>query len=220
MARRILVLILIVILVVSCYYAWQNYQHRQTMDRGNVTCTGCLSPDQESAFKRENAGEGADGQVEHKFDWKGTEQDRHNGDSRRYDEGGGQPVPDNDPDQRFRVPIYGNGNGNGSGYDRDHNPDHNQDAQRRNDDPNRRYQEPPRRFDEPQYGRDGRYGQDTLQPIPPNGAAFAGRGEYQWYREGNLTWRLNTETGASCVAYATMAEWKKPLVFTHGCGRG
>ncbi|WP_198152166.1 hypothetical protein [Granulicella tundricola] len=208
-------MILIVILVVSCYYAWKNYEHRQRMDDGNVSCTGCLSPEQESAFKRENAGETADGQSEHKFDFRGTEQDRHNGENgRRFDDGGGQPVPDNDPNQRFRIPERDGGYADDRGHDRaddrgfDHANDH------RFDDQQRRFDDPGRRSDRPDFGR------DTLQPIPPNGAAFAGRGEYQWYREGNLTWRLNTETGASCVAYATLEEWRKPLVFTHGCGRG
>jgi hypothetical protein len=61
---------------------------------------------------------------------------------------------------------------------------------------------------------------DTLSPNPPSGMAFGGSGRFQWYRQGNLTWRINTQTGSSCVAFATMDEWQKPLVYNHGCGNG
>ena len=59
---------------------------------------------------------------------------------------------------------------------------------------------------------------DTLSPNAPNGMAFGGSGKYQWYRQGNLTWRINTQSGSSCIAFATMEEWQKPLVYSHGCG--
>lgn len=59
---------------------------------------------------------------------------------------------------------------------------------------------------------------DTIAPNPPNGAVFTGSGKYQWYRQGNLTWRVNSGSGAACIAFATMQEWQKPLVYTHGCG--
>lgn len=59
---------------------------------------------------------------------------------------------------------------------------------------------------------------DTLAPNAPNGLAFAGTGAYQWYRQGDLTWRVDTKTGASCIDYATMEEWRKPIVYSHGCG--
>jgi hypothetical protein len=59
---------------------------------------------------------------------------------------------------------------------------------------------------------------DSIQPNPPNGTAFAGTGKFQVYRQGNLTWRVNTETGANCILFATMEEWKKPVVYNHACG--
>ena len=59
---------------------------------------------------------------------------------------------------------------------------------------------------------------DTLSPAPPSGMAFGGSGKYQWYRQGNLTWRINTQSGSTCIAFATMDEWQKPLVYSHGCG--
>ncbi|MFC6645057.1 hypothetical protein ACFQBQ_05505 [Granulicella cerasi] len=59
---------------------------------------------------------------------------------------------------------------------------------------------------------------DTLSPDAPAGMAFGGSGKFQWYRQGNLTWRINTQSGATCIAFATMEEWEKPIVYTHGCG--
>ena len=59
---------------------------------------------------------------------------------------------------------------------------------------------------------------DTISPNPPNGMAFSGSGKYQLYRQGNITWRLNTETGKSCIIFATEEEWKKEKVLRAGCG--
>jgi hypothetical protein len=61
--------------------------------------------------------------------------------------------------------------------------------------------------------------QDSEAPNAPNGMRFAGSGIYQWYRQGNLTYRIDTTTGRSCIIYATMEEWRKPIVMSHGCGR-
>jgi len=59
---------------------------------------------------------------------------------------------------------------------------------------------------------------DSIHRNPPNGKVFAGRGKYQLYRQGDITWRLNTETGQACILFATNAEWRNPRVFEHGCG--
>jgi hypothetical protein len=59
---------------------------------------------------------------------------------------------------------------------------------------------------------------DTISPNPPNGTMFAGRGKYQLFRQGNITWRVNTETGKNCILFATDEEWKKPRVYRAGCG--
>jgi len=61
---------------------------------------------------------------------------------------------------------------------------------------------------------------DTIAPDPPNGLAFGGTGRFQWYRQGNITWRVNTSSGSTCIAFATMEEWQKPIVYSHGCGNG
>jgi hypothetical protein len=66
--------------------------------------------------------------------------------------------------------------------------------------------------------QDGTSGDDTISPNPPNGMVFSGKGKYQLYRQGNLTWRLNTETGQTCIIFATDDEWKKPKVSRAGCG--
>ncbi|MDE3104157.1 MAG: hypothetical protein KGK08_03185 [Acidobacteriota bacterium] len=74
----------------------------------------------------------------------------------------------------------------------------------------------------PQPGVKGTAGEppagDTISPNPPNGMAYAGKGRYQLYRQGNLTWRLDTDTGNTCVLFATDEEWKKPRVWRAGCG--
>jgi hypothetical protein len=35
---------------------------------------------------------------------------------------------------------------------------------------------------------------------------FSGTGHYQLYRQGNLTWRMNTDTGRACILFATDEE--------------
>ena len=58
---------------------------------------------------------------------------------------------------------------------------------------------------------------DTIAPNPPNGMTFGGAGHYQLYRQGDLTWRLNTDNGETCVIFATDEEWHKPKVYKAGC---
>jgi hypothetical protein len=59
---------------------------------------------------------------------------------------------------------------------------------------------------------------DSIARNPPNGMIFAGTGKYQLYRQGDITWRLNTDTGQACVLFATDAEWRKARVYQRGCG--
>lgn len=58
---------------------------------------------------------------------------------------------------------------------------------------------------------------DTLPVNPPNGMRFAGNGRYQLYRQGALTWRLDSVTGNTCVLFATEHAWRDPRVFSQGC---
>lgn len=58
---------------------------------------------------------------------------------------------------------------------------------------------------------------DSIAANPPNGMTFGGSGHYQLYRQGDLTWRLNTDTGDTCVIFATNEEWRKAQVYKAGC---
>ena len=58
---------------------------------------------------------------------------------------------------------------------------------------------------------------DTIAPNPPNGMIFSGSGHFQLYRQGDLTWRLNTTTGETCIIFATTEEWREPRVRRAAC---
>jgi hypothetical protein len=58
---------------------------------------------------------------------------------------------------------------------------------------------------------------DSLPRNPANGVVIPRPGRYQLYRQGDITWRLDTNTGDSCVLLATEAQWRKTLVYDHGC---
>jgi hypothetical protein len=59
---------------------------------------------------------------------------------------------------------------------------------------------------------------DSIRRDPPSGTVFAGKGKFQLYRQGDITWRLDTDSGAACILFATDAQWRNPLVYSHGCG--
>jgi hypothetical protein len=56
-----------------------------------------------------------------------------------------------------------------------------------------------------------------LSRTPQNGIVTAGSGKYELFRQGDITYRLNTQNGQSCVLFATTAQWSKTLVYEHGC---
>jgi hypothetical protein len=60
---------------------------------------------------------------------------------------------------------------------------------------------------------------DSISPNPTNGTTYAGSGKFQVYRQGNLTWRVDTESGHACILFATMEEWSKPIVYNNGCNK-
>jgi len=60
---------------------------------------------------------------------------------------------------------------------------------------------------------------DSIPRDPPVGMAFGGSGKYQWYRQGDITWRIDTVSGAACIDFATMGQWARPIVYAHGCRR-
>jgi cytoskeletal protein RodZ len=59
---------------------------------------------------------------------------------------------------------------------------------------------------------------DTIQRNPPTGLIFAGAGKYQLYRQGDITWRLDTDTGRACIIFATDTQWSRNRVYDQGCG--
>jgi hypothetical protein len=58
---------------------------------------------------------------------------------------------------------------------------------------------------------------DSIPRNPPNGMLYAGGGKFQLYRQGDITWRLNTETGQACILFATDTQWSRTRVYQHGC---
>jgi hypothetical protein len=59
---------------------------------------------------------------------------------------------------------------------------------------------------------------DTIPANPTNGMVFAGTGRYQLYRQGSITWRLDTDSGRTCIIFATDEQWHLQRVYSHGCG--
>jgi hypothetical protein len=58
---------------------------------------------------------------------------------------------------------------------------------------------------------------DTFPAFPPDGVRFGGTGRFSWYREGDITWRVDSASGSTCVAFATLEQWRLPLVSRRGC---
>jgi hypothetical protein len=54
-------------------------------------------------------------------------------------------------------------------------------------------------------------------PLAPMSESSPGR--FQVFRQGNLTWRIDTVSGEACVLLATHAEWRKPQVYQNGCNK-
>lgn len=68
--------------------------------------------------------------------------------------------------------------------------------------------------------QDGVANVPTAQPItrtPQAEIVNVAGGKFQLYRQGDITFRLNTETGQACVLFATEAQWSKTVVYEHGC---
>jgi hypothetical protein len=79
----------------------------------------------------------------------------------------------------------------------------------------------PQGNDQPRVNQDGVATLPTAETItrnPQNGIIPLNGGKFQLYRQGDLTFRLNTETGQACVLFATQTQWSKALVYEHGCG--
>ena len=196
MGTRILVIIVVIVAVVGGYYTYEHYREGKALDSGAVHWqSGEPTPEQKAAFDREDHGETADGQSEHKNETSrqaaaaaeaGTpsqmpRQDMAQGTAR-------EPLTqriggDSHKDEAKLDSHFGSGGNDAAAM------------------------------------QGGAPTYDTASPNAPNGARFGGSGVYQWYRQGSLTWRVDTATGHSCIVYATMEEWRKQIVLSHGCGR-
>lgn len=59
---------------------------------------------------------------------------------------------------------------------------------------------------------------NALSPHPPAGFVTPANQKFALYRQGDLTYRLNTQSGQACILLASESLWQKPLVYQHGCG--
>jgi hypothetical protein len=59
---------------------------------------------------------------------------------------------------------------------------------------------------------------DMLPQLNKDGTVYTDKGRFQLYRQGDITWRMNTQTGKACVFLATEAQWSKTVVYQNGCG--
>jgi hypothetical protein len=186
-----------IVLLAACVGGYFWVQHRlqeNQMADGAVTCTGCMTPEEKARFDKEDSGEGADGQSERKIKTARQENTAIN------PQGTVAAVPVAPaPPAVPPAPV----------------------AEAKTVTPPvapAPKSAPSASFFSPASGAVPTT--DSQSANAPNGMRYAGSGAYQWYRQGNLTWRVNTATGGSCIAFATMDEWRKPIVYSHGCGRG
>jgi hypothetical protein len=191
MGRRIVSVIFLLAFLVIGYLIWQHYNAQKQIADGAVTCQGCMTPDEKARFDKENSGDTPDGQSEHK--------DR----TARQDIDGQSAV---------MPPMTPTGTTTTSAN----------------------LTAPAANSLTPATPAPGSYpvtsgGAPAGGPLPtsdsqipnaPNNLHFGGSGAYQWYRQGNITYRVDTVSGSSCIAYATLEEWRKQIVYSHGCGRG
>lgn len=210
MGKRIFWLLLLGVAIVCGWYFYKHHQEEVRLANGDVSCDGCMTPEEHERFLKENARGTVDTQSERNTS---TQQDPP-ADSQAVGAGapagtaapstptngtnaGANPspaattvpvveTPANQTVAKTRAPAAAGGTySTGSASLPEGSPP----------------------------------AGDSLSPNAPNGTVFAAKGSYQWYRQGNLTWRVDTVSGRSCIIYATMEEWRKQIVYSHGCGR-
>jgi len=204
--RNCLYVLLLIVLIWLGYNAWKTHRESEQAGSGDYTCVGCLTGEAKTRFLKENSGETADGNSE-----------RKNASARVAAEqavtGTSPTIPPSAPAAApttgtssmvppseaipFATPVAG---ATGSG------------TFLMNGAPNAN--------PAPTVGLPlAPPTQDSQSPNAPNGMRFAGSGSYQWYRQGDITYRIDTNTGKSCIIYATKRQWRDPLVYQNGCGR-
>jgi len=191
--------LILLVLCVGGYFMYDHYHQEKAMGNGDVTWdSGQPSPEEHARFLKENAGETPDGQSEHK-------EHTASEDATVAATGAGEvgPAGKNDTTAAVTTPPAPT--------------------------PSAATPTAPASKTDTVLGAVGLGSNaapanlptsDSVPANPANGARFSGSGTYQWYRQGNLTWRVDTASGRSCIDYATMEEWRKPIVSSHGCGRG
>ena len=187
MGKRIVLLVIFVTAGLVGYFYYRHHQDEVRMASGDVTCDGCMTPEQHAKFLRDNATENSDSQTERRAKTPVTDDVRTvSAASDSSSTAAPKPVA---PVQSQMAPVTvatpaaSTVAPSGSNVTASDAPK-----------------------------------SDTILPNPTNGQVFAGKGSYQWYRQGNLTWRVDTTSGRSCIIYATMEEWRKQIVLSHGCG--
>lgn len=201
-ARRILGLVLLIVLVVAGVYAYKRWKGGDSLGNGNVTCvTGCDTPEEKAQFAKQNAGETADGNSDHK-----DLRNEHHADP--LSGGGPQDVSNPVPGAATNQVPTRSGQ---LGADLKADLHNDEDRLRREED---------RLRSRPTSEMNGAMPVSDSQGVNvTNGMRFGGTGTYSWYRQGNLTWRIDSSTGRTCIDFATLEEWRKQIVSSHGCGR-
>jgi len=214
--KTIVGLIVVVLLALGGYWFWQHHREEQA-DGGEVHwVSGKPSPEEEARFKKENAGETADGNSEHKTltarqdDATGFQDGAAAAGQTPATSGTGSttasPPAATTPAATPVIPAAAAAVASALT-------------------PSTTYPAPA--GTSPSAASTSSYAaapasmpaSDSQSPNAPNGMRFGGSGTYQWYRQGNLTWRIDTASGRSCIIYATMEELRKQIVYSHGCGR-
>lgn len=191
MGRRVAGFVILLAVLIGGYLLWKRHSANQELASGDVHCVGCMTPAEHARFVKENAGETADGISEHKSKTAQEETATDFQDTK--------PSPE---DNRAVASPVGLPETSPTGLNGIQAS----------------MTQPPASAT-PSSNSANSTVSDTLPLNPQNGTRFSGSGPYQWYRQGNITWRINTATGRSCIVYATMEEWRKSIVLSHGCGR-
>ena len=174
--RTIVAVILVILLAVGGYYLWQHH-HEEQADGGEVHwVNGKPSPEEEARFKKENAGETADGNSEHKT--MTARQD----DATGFQDGAQTPVaPATAPAATGTTAVA----------PAPASPAAATPAPAAPTPPTTNYASiaPAQTYSPAPVGMPT---SDSQSANAPNGMRFGGSGTYQWYRQGNLTWRIDT----------------------------
>ncbi len=195
MGNRIAISLVLLAAITGGYFVYRHRQEEKMDVGGEVTCQGCMTPEEKARFDKEDRGDTADGQSERKAR------------TARADDAAGFP----DAKAGAATPAAAAGVPAAAAALSANTPASVLGTQ-----------SAAAKISAPAGDAGGSTNvpvTDTLTPNAPSGMAFGGKGTYQWYRQGNLTWRLDTVSGRSCIVYATLEEWRKQIVMSHGCGR-